>query len=204
MIPPPIYGHQEEMGDAGLAIGQPMPATDAGSTARDAALRALVGTQFDFVWRSLRRLGVREADLDDATQQVFLVVNRKLSQIDPGKERSFVFQVALRIASDARRTVRRRREVGEAALPERIDGAPLPDEDADRERMRAVLDAVLEDMPIELRAVLLLFEVEELSSVEIGELLGIPTGTAASRLRRARVDFQARVAALEAKQGAPP
>jgi RNA polymerase sigma-70 factor (ECF subfamily) len=181
-----------------------MPATDAGSTARDAALRALVGRQFDFVWRSLRRLGVREADLDDATQQVFLVVNRKLSQIEPDKERSFVFQVALRIASDARRTVRRRREVGEAALPERIDSAPLPDEDADRERMRAVLDAVLEDMPIELRAVLLLFELEELSSMEIGELLGIPTGTVASRLRRARVDFQARVAALEATRGALP
>ncbi len=192
------------MGEAGVVAGQNMPASSAGSTPDAAGLRALVSTQFDFAWRSLRRLGVPEADLDDAAQQVFLVVNRKLSLIEPGRERSFVFQIALRVASDVRRTLRRRREVGEAALPERIDHAPLPDEHADRERMRAVLDAVLEDMPIELRAVFVLFELEELSSLEIGELLGIPTGTVASRLRRARVDFQARVAELDANQGAVP
>jgi len=60
-----------------------------------------------------------------------------------------------------------------------------------------MLDAVLEDMPIDLRVVFILFEVEELSSIEIGRLLGVPTGTVASRLRRARADFQARVAELE-------
>jgi RNA polymerase sigma-70 factor (ECF subfamily) len=185
------------MGDSGLAtrhsVGPPRPeGLDEG-----ARLRALIDEHFDFVWRTLRRLGVPPSDLDDATQQVFLVVTRKLSLIDIDRERPFVFQTALRVAADARRTVRRRREVLDSTLFERVDGAPGPDDVADRKRARAVLDAVLEDMPLDLRVVFILFEVEELSSIEIGRLLGVPTGTVASRLRRARADFQARVRRLE-------
>jgi RNA polymerase sigma-70 factor (ECF subfamily) len=185
------------MGDSGLATRHSVgparpPGLDDGGR-----LRALIDEHFDFVWRTLRRLGVPPSDLDDATQQVFLVVSRKLSLIDIEREKAFVFQTALRVAADARRTLRRRREVLDGSLFERVDGAPGPEDVADRKRARAMLDAVLEDMPIDLRVVFILFEVEELSSIEIGRLLGVPTGTVASRLRRARADFQARVAVLE-------
>src|SRR5690242_17321725 len=78
-------------------------------------LRALQEEHFEFLWRSLRRLGVPEADVDDAVQQVFLVAARR--EILPGSERSFLFATALRVASHARRTLRRRRESGEA-VPE--------------------------------------------------------------------------------------
>ncbi len=185
------------MGDSGLATRQSVGPARPPGLDHGGRLRALIDEHFDFVWRTLRRLGVPPSDLDDATQQVFLVVSRKLALIDIEREKAFVFQTALRVAADARRTLRRRREVLDASLFERVDGAPGPEDVAYRKRARAMLDAVLDDMPIDLRVVFILFEVEELSSIEIGRLLGVPTGTVASRLRRARADFQARVAVLE-------
>jgi len=204
---------QREMGDLGLAtrhsVGFSRPAgldDDPGKspTGDGARLRALIDGHYDFIWRTLRRLGAAPSDLDDAAQQMFVVVRRKLFLIDVDRERPFVFQTALRVAADARRTVRRRREVIDPNLLDGVDTAPGPDDIADRKRARALFDQVLDDMPLDLRAVFVLFEVEELSSIEIGRLLGVPTGTVASRLRRARADFQARVRQLEeleAKRG---
>jgi RNA polymerase sigma-70 factor (ECF subfamily) len=162
-------------------------------------LRSLVESHFDFVWRSLRRLGVDMGDADDGAQQVFLVVARKLETIEPGAERAFLFGTAMRVASDVRRARKRRREVatdGETA--ERTDPGPLPDETLDRQRARAVLDEVLEAMPMDLRAVFVLYELEELTVPEIASLLDLPSGTAASRLRRAREEFHRIVTRLRA------
>jgi RNA polymerase sigma-70 factor (ECF subfamily) len=156
-----------------------------------ARLRALQEEHFEFLWRSLRRLGVPEADVDDAVQQVFLVAARR--EIQPGAERSFLFSTALRVASHARRTLRRRRESDEA-VPEQTDTSPSPEELLDRRRARALLDEVLEALPLDLRAVFILFELEEMTVVQIAAMLGIPTGTAASRLRRGRELFQQAVA----------
>jgi RNA polymerase sigma-70 factor (ECF subfamily) len=156
-----------------------------------AKLRALREEHFEFLWRSLRRLGVPEADVDDAVQQVFLVAARRV--IQPGAERAFLFSTALRVASHARRTLRRRRESGEA-VPEQTDATPSAEELLDQRRARALLDEVLEELPMDLRAVFILFELEEMTVVEIGALMGIPSGTAASRLRRGRELFQQTVA----------
>ena len=186
------------MGDAGLATRQSVALPRPEGLDDGTRLRALIDEHFDFIWRTLRRLGVPQADLDDATQQVFWVACRKLSLIDADRERPFLFQTALRVAADARRTLRRRREVIDANLLDRVDSAPGPDDAVDRKRARVLFDAVLDDLPLDLRAVFILFEVEELSSIEIGRLLGVPTGTVASRLRRARVAFQDRVRQLEA------
>src|SRR5262245_58299657 len=80
-------------------------------SAEEARLRVLVGEHFDFIWRSLRRLGVPHTDVDDCAQQVFWVAARKLSMIAEGSERAFLFSTALRVASDARRSRMRRRGV---------------------------------------------------------------------------------------------
>jgi RNA polymerase sigma-70 factor (ECF subfamily) len=181
---------------ANLAEGE--PALDPADAAR---LRSMIETFFDFIWRSLRRLGVAEADADDATQQVFLVASRKLARVTPGAERSFLFGIALRVASDARRTRRRRREVDEAALPEQIDEGPSPDERVDSLRARALLDQILDEMPLDLGAVFVLFEIEELGSREIASMLGLPVGTVASRLRRAREEFRHRLERHKAQRG---
>lgn len=163
-------------------------------------LRVIVDEHGDFLWRSLRRLGVCEADLADAAQQVFLVVAARLAEIRIGCERAFLFQSALRVAANVRRTRRRRREVPEEELYERDDNAPGPESYADYRRRRAQLDAILESLSLDVRAVFVLSELEGLSMSEIAGLLGIPAGTVASRLRRARVQFDAQARRLHERE----
>lgn len=167
---------------------------------REARVRALVAGNFDFIWRSLRRLGASPADADDATQEVFVVAARKLEQITPGKERAFLFGTAVRIAATQRRTANRRREQPDAGLAEHHDAAPGPEQIVEQRRARALLDEVLEDIDMDARTVFILFELEELASAEIAELIGVPVGTVASRLRRAREAFHAAVKRLHARQ----
>jgi RNA polymerase sigma-70 factor (ECF subfamily) len=170
----------------------------AATRAEGARLRGLVDDQYDFIWRSLRRLGVPEGDADDCAQQVFLVASRKLDDIVVGCERPFLFSTALRVASDARRSRSRRREVFED-VDEPRDSAPDPEQIADQKRARALLDEVLDSLPMELRAVFVLYELEELPSAEIAEVLALPIGTVASRLRRAREEFQRIIARMKAR-----
>lgn len=100
---------------------------DDSTTAAPARFRALIHEHGDFVWRSLRRLGICKADLADAAQQVFLTASRKLELIRQGSERSFLFQTAVRVAANARRMRQRRREVSEEACVEPPDPSPGPE-----------------------------------------------------------------------------
>jgi RNA polymerase sigma-70 factor (ECF subfamily) len=159
----------------------------------------MVSAHYDFVWRSLRRLGVPEVDVDDCAQQVFWVAARKLADVQEASERAFLFSTAMRVASDARRSRTRRREVQEDDAAEAFDPGPDPEQIADRQRARAVLDQVLDALPMDLRAPFVLFELEELPTAEIASMLGVPAGTVASRLRRAREEFQSIVARLKAR-----
>ena len=135
-------------------------------------------------------------DVDDGAQRVFLTASRKLGAIRPGAERSFLFQTALRVAADSRRTHRRRREVAESAGDEQTaERAPGAEELLDLYRARKHLDRILDEMELDLRAVFVLFELDQLTMAEIAELLDLPAGTVASRLRRARVQFREKAAA---------
>ncbi len=149
---------------------------------------ALVVAHADFVFRSVRRLGVPDSLADDATQQVFLTARKRFDAITAGREKAFLFGVATNVASHVRRTLGRRRETDEPSEP-LADPRPLQDAALDAERARVLLDHVLGTLPIELRAVLVLAEIEEMTMAEIAELLSIPAGTVASRLRRAREAF---------------
>ena len=111
------------------------------SATQAARLKALVVEHHAFVWRSLVRLGVPRADAEDAVQQVFMVTSRRIDDISHGSDRSFLYGVCLRVASRARRTLARRREVlGDDACPERIDPGTRPDDMIDRARARVLLD----------------------------------------------------------------
>jgi RNA polymerase sigma-70 factor, ECF subfamily len=231
MIKPEPSGHHGAMAEAGLTSAEltgghllvpasvelgacrSQAAADQRPTARpsravnavaDARLRTLVHDHYDFIWRSLRRLGVPHTDVDDCAQQVFWVAARKLAIITEGSERAFLFSTALRVASDARRSRVRRREVPqEDDAPQPCDAGPRPDEIADQRRARALLDEVLAQLPLDLRTVFVLFELEEMPTQEIATLLELPTGTVASRLRRAREEFQKLVRRLQARANGP-
>jgi RNA polymerase sigma-70 factor (ECF subfamily) len=138
----------------------------------------------------MRRLGIAESDTDDAVQEVVLVLARKLDQVELGRERSFVLSTAVRVASTFRRTVRNRREVDDAELAALHSSALDPEQLAEKQRLRALLDRVLNELPLELRAVFVLYELEELTMAEIASTLGLPPGTVASRLRRSRELFE--------------
>lgn len=168
------------------------------SPSEKARLRAMMTTHFNFIWRSLKRLGVPSGEVDDCAQQVFLVASRKLAIIADGSEQSFLFGTALHVAAEARRTAARRKDTPAGDSLEAFDPAPQPDEIADRKRVRALLDKVLEAMPMDLRVSFVLFELEEMPLHQIATLLSIPIGTVASRLRRARTEFQRLVARLRA------
>ncbi|MDC3960636.1 RNA polymerase sigma factor [Polyangium jinanense] len=164
--------------------------------AEKARLREMVDAHFDAVYVALRRLGVPAAELDDCAQQVFVVASGKLGVIEPGREKAFLMGTAVHVASHAKRSQRRRREVpeGDEAAEARADAGPRPDEIVEQRRLRALLDEVLAAMPEDLRTVLVLFELEELTMQEISGALDLPMGTVASRLRRARELF-ARISA---------
>jgi RNA polymerase sigma-70 factor (ECF subfamily) len=187
------------------ALSEPTVALVAGAEAvaldSKARLRAIVGEQFDFTWRSLRRLGVAPGDVDDAAQQVFIVMSRRLADVPVGRERAFLFSTAVRVASDARRTYRRRHEAPEAELSDAPDAAPSPDDLVDQRRARSLLNRMLEEMPMELRTVFILFELEQMSRTEVARVLSLPAGTVASRLRKARELFEQKLA--ESQGGRP-
>lgn len=141
-----------------------------------------------------------DAAVDDAVQQVFEVAVKKRTQIEPGRERAYLFKTALLVAADTRRS--QRRERARLAPGEELrDGAPDPEQVADVVRQRALLDEILDAMDDDLRAVFVLFELERLPSEEIAQLLGLPVGTVASRLRRAREHFRDHAKRLKARAG---
>ncbi|WP_394849594.1 sigma-70 family RNA polymerase sigma factor [Pendulispora brunnea] len=143
----------------------------------------------EFVRRSLRRLGVPENLADDARQQVFAIYVRKIGLVHAGAERAFLFSTSSHVAAHIRRALARRRELFGEAVQEVADPAPRPDQLVEQRQARALLDKALDALPADLRAVFVLFELEDLSAPEIAKLTGLPTGTVASRLHRARKIF---------------
>lgn len=170
------------------------------STRDNARVAEMLRLHFRDVWRIVRRFGVPENSADDAAQEVFIIASRRLSDITPGSERPFLLASAVRVAANARRSLGARREcTADDSLPERVD--PRPDAEAllDQKRLRLMLDRVLDDLTDDLRVCFVLYELEGMSSPEIAELLSIPVGTVASRLRRGREAFELSAAKLKTR-----
>ena len=175
-----------------ISVTRDLGAIDA---VRQARLASMIERDYRFIWRLLRRLGVPSHSVDDGAQQVFLIMAERLDDIQQASERSFAYGTALRVAQDYRRRSLRERGVADAeGLPEPICHTPDPEELTAQRRAREQLDRVLDAMPIELRAVFVLFELEGMTSPEIAAISGLPPGTVASRLRRARERFRELVA----------
>lgn len=155
---------------------------------------------FHAVERWLRAFGVADSEREDVTQEVFLVVERKLASFDGRNLPGWLFAIAARCASDHRRgawfrrLLSRARDVDPDAMAaggEGPEGAALARDE--RRRLHALLDR----MSAERRTTLYLFEVEGYDGEEIAALTGVPVATVWTRLHRARKEFLALVARYE-------
>lgn len=161
--------------------------------------RRLFDAEFDYVWHTLRRLGVQDRDLEDVTHDVFLAVHQKLHTYDGVRpQRPWLFGFAYRFASGYRKLARHRREVLEPAAE---FGDPSPSA-FDRTALREALDLAkraLDTLGLDRRAVFVLHELDECPMPVVAEVLGIPLNTAYSRLRLAREDLASARRRLRAK-----
>lgn len=147
----------------------------------------------DFVWRSLQRLGVRDVDLADVLQDVFVVVHRRLSTFDGSSEMTtWLFGICLRIAAGYRRKAHRQLEELTNEIPEpKVEGTLDPEEALTAKQERSLLALILDGMELEKRAVFVMFELDNLSCPAIASIMGVPVGTVYSRLSAARESFAA-------------
>lgn len=142
-----------------------------------------------FVWRSLQRMGVPESDLEDALQEVFIVVHRKLDQYDSDRAKlsTWLFGITLNVA-------RKHRSRGRLTLGADVDAVPCdrPSQDTQLQHRQQAerLNLVLGKMRPEHSATFVMFELEGLTCQEIADLTGVPVGTVYSRLHKARDQFK--------------
>jgi RNA polymerase sigma-70 factor (ECF subfamily) len=150
---------------------------------------------FSYVFRTLRRLGVREADASDAAQDVFMVVHRRLPEFEGrAKMTTWLFRICRHTASDWRRSARVRHESQASAdMPEPTEKGPDAAAQLARRQELQLVEAILDELPEEQREVFILFELEEMEGDEIADVLTLPVGTVRSRLRLAREAFQRNV-----------
>lgn len=171
------------------------------ATRDDMAFRRLFEGEFDYVWSSLRRLGVREADVEDQTHELFLRVHRKLSEYDPTRPiRPWLFAFAARIAAEYRRTAHYRREITGLSV-ELADTAAHPEEEASRAEVRAAVLEALEALDHDKRVVFVGVEIDGQGGRELAEALQIPLNTVYSRLRLAREEFGAAFRRIQKRRG---
>jgi RNA polymerase sigma-70 factor (ECF subfamily) len=156
----------------------------------------LYDTTFEMVWRTLRRLGVAPEQLDDAAQDVFMVVHRRMSEFEGrSSPRTWVVGIAVRVASDYRRSVRRQGE--RAPLDEGlVDPSPGPADKTARAQGLQLIHRVLPLLEESQREVFVLVELEQLSVPEVAEVLSVKLNTVYSRLRLARKAFNAAIERL--------
>lgn len=151
--------------------------------------------ELDYLLRSLRRLGVPNSDTEDVLHEVFLVMLSRWDDYDRARPlRPWLFGIAFRVASTHRR--KGMREVlGDDHDAE--DPRQGPEENVEAIQSRALLLAALAHVPLERRAVLIMYEIDEASMRDIAKHLAIPMFTAYSRLRKARQELDSALARLQ-------
>lgn len=166
-----------------------------------AQFETIFRNEASFVWRTLRRLGVRESDLEDICNEVFLTVYRRFPDYDPTRPlRPWLFGIAYRTAARYRDLARHRREVRTDEL-EAADLTPGPDEQLAAFQARRMLARALARLDLDRRAVFIMHDVEECGMAEIAASLGIPLNTGYSRLRLARAELKDALQQLRKEQG---
>ncbi len=153
--------------------------------------RKVIVDHYSGVWRFLRRMGLPAHRADDVAQTAFLIAFERLPGIVAGSERAFVYATAVRVVHGLRR--RAHREVLGTDLDLDLSPNPSPEDVAHQKRARDLLEALLESIERESRAVFVRFELDGLTIPEIATVLTISQKAAICRLRRARKQFRTRL-----------
>jgi RNA polymerase sigma-70 factor, ECF subfamily len=170
---------------------------------RDQAFRSAITPLVDVAFRVLRRLGVHDREIDDALQTVLVIADRRFDDLPTQQDlKAYVCAACVNVARDVGRNRARQsaRNADVEALERAASAAPDPEEALGRKQALELVQRILETMDEERRAVFVLYELEELTGDEIAEHLGIPVGTVASRLRKARDEFRSAIARVRASQ----
>ena len=159
----------------------------------------------DFVWRSLQRVGVRDPDLEDALQDVFVVVHRRLGEFEGrSKLSTWLFGIVVRVAHGYRRRNARNDALSRAETFPRPVAPPTPEDEVRTAEARERLERALAALSPEQRSVLLMHEIEGIRCSAIAEMLGIPLGTVHSRLHVARAAFVRAARRIAKRAGEEP
>lgn len=153
-------------------------------------IQTVFDQEFAYVWKTLRRFGIREADLPDQTQEVFIKLHELRAEYDPARPlRPYLCAIAFRVAAGHRRRAHHRREVMDERLMTHPDTGADASEHLERSEARSRLLEALEYVDFDRRAVLVMHDIDGTSMPEITTALGIPLNTGYSRLRLARQEL---------------
>lgn len=194
-------GHQQCHNVVSAALSQvplvssPSATSNVSAHTNDSACLAAYQREFDYLARTLRRLGASPEDVEDLAHEVFLVLRRTWHEYNPERPlKPYLFGIAFRVAASHRRKYWR--EVPFATV-EGQDRAPYPDEVLAANQARALVMAALERIPLKRRAVLIMHDLDEVPVQDVAATLSIPLFTAYSRLRKARRELETAVTSLQ-------
>ncbi len=154
-----------------------------------------------YVWNCLRRLGVPAPDQEDLMHDTFMVVNRRLADFDTRRPvRPWLYGIAMRVASDHRKSARSRREVLSAEPPEHDQRAVRPDQELAAVQKRELVMEALDTLDFKARAIFVMHDINEHTMAEAAVELGEPMPTLYSRLRVARSQFGTAVQRIRRSQ----
>jgi len=165
------------------------------------SFQAVYSQYFSFVWASARRLGVETSAIDDVVQDIFIAIHGGLHTLQrPEALKSWIYSVARRTVSNHHRAARARGGKGTTVVDDQLESQqPTPFEVTQKNSDLHVLASLLAELEESKREIFALVELEEMSVPEVADALDIPVNTAYSRLRAARLAFEAAVARHDAR-----
>jgi len=202
-------GHSQPWMDPTISLAPPKsePSAHPVSATSTLTVAAIYDEHFELVWRSLRRLGIPPSRMDDATQDVFLVVHRKLGDFQQRSSvKTWLFGIVLRVVHDYHRSHKRKGKAAQSEArpdPDSLvdEATPGPLERAEQADAIRLLEELLSQVSEEKREVFLLAELDQMTAPEISSALGIQLSTVYSRLRAARIEFEQALSRRRAREG---
>lgn len=194
----------ERLGDRPGGL-EPPPALPPSLAGPSPTFAEIYESSFAFVWRSARRLGTPEANLDDVVQEIFMVAHRRRDDFEGRSSiKTWIYGIVFNVVRAHRRELAAKHPHAlhdeRRADPDIVaDAADGPHERAAKSEAARFIDQFLEGLEDDRREVFVLAELEQMSAPEIATLLGVPLNTVYSRLRLARLELSKAVARHRAR-----